>query len=136
MGIITHIDLTAKDRTIVKSLLKRFLPNTIVWAFGSRVKFTSRPESDLDLTAFIKLGQKIGLNELKEAFDESNLPFRVDIHDWNGIPENFKRNIEKEYVVVQADEEREEQVSSVQELLMPDNVDTQQSRRASGMSIP
>lgn len=102
MGIINYIDVTIKNMQIIKSLLKMFLPNTIVWVFGSRVKFTSRPESDLDLVAFIKHDQEIKLNELKEAFDESDLEFRVDIHNWNNIPENFKKIIEKEYMIIQS----------------------------------
>ncbi len=101
MGVIQKIDLTAEQRHLVKSLLEKVLPNTTVWAFGSRVKFTSRPESDLDLVAFIQPEQKTKLSELREQFDESDLPFSVDVHDWNTLPENFKMNIKKEYTVIQ-----------------------------------
>jgi type I restriction enzyme S subunit len=95
------IDLTVKQRKIILSLLNSYLPSTKVWAFGSRVKFTSKPESDLDLTAFITPEQKTNLSSLKEAFDDSDLPFRVDVHDWYSIPDKFKKNIEKQYVVLQ-----------------------------------
>ncbi len=96
-----HLDITTRDYKTVKYLLNAYLPGTTVWAFGSRVKFTSKPESDLDLIAFIQPGQENSLADLKDAFAESDLPFKVDILDWNIIPDNFKRNIERDYVVLQ-----------------------------------
>ena len=33
--------------------------------------------------------------ELKEAFQESELPFRVDLLDWNAISDEFRIVIEK-----------------------------------------
>ncbi len=94
------IDITAEQKTILENLLQTFLPGTTVWAFGSRVKFTSRPASDLDLAAFIQPDQKTNLYALKEALEESDLPFRVEVHDWDNLPQIFKMNIEKEYVVI------------------------------------
>lgn len=92
------LDLTTHDQKTVVTLLKAFLPDTTIWAFGSRMKFTSKPESDLDLVAFIGPEQQSQLAELKDAFAESDLPFKVDILDWNIIPDSFKENIEKDYV--------------------------------------
>ena len=43
MGVAPAIDLTADQRRTVLALLRRHLPNTAVWAYGSRVKWTSRP---------------------------------------------------------------------------------------------
>ena len=37
------------------------------------------------------------LPKLKEIFAESDLPFRVDIFDWNGLPDSFKKNIQTSY---------------------------------------
>ncbi len=100
MGIDLHIDLTSKELKIILTLIDKYLPDTTVWAFGSRVKFKSKPESDLDIVAFIAPEQKSKYNDLKTAFDESDLPFRVDLLSWDEIPDNFKRNIEKEYAVL------------------------------------
>lgn len=99
MGI--KIDINAKDLKTLLALLLQYLPNTLVWAFGSRVKFTAKPTSDLDLVAFITGKQKMSFSLLKEALAESSLPFRVDLHDWNDIPENFRKNIEDSYLVIQ-----------------------------------
>ena len=95
-----HLDITTRDYKTLKYLLNAYLPGTTVWAFGSRVKFTSKPESDLDLVAFFQSEQEGSLTELKDAFAESDLPFKVDILDWGTIPDNFKQNIEKDYVVL------------------------------------
>jgi len=109
MGVAKPIDVTAPQRKSIHSLLNKFLPNTRVWAFGSRVKFTSRPTSDLDLVAFIKPEQGDKLSELKDAFEESDLPFKVDLHDWNAMPDKFKQNIKKEYIVLQDADDKKEQ---------------------------
>ncbi len=88
------IDLTPDQRRNVQAILERYLPGTVVWAFGSRVSFKARPDSDLDLVAFTTPDQKPQVSALKEAFEESDLPFRVDLLVWDEIPENFRKNIE------------------------------------------
>ncbi len=89
------IDLKPQEKKQVINLITQYLPNTTIWAFGSRVKFTSRPDSDLDLVAFTKPDQQVQVSKLKEAFEESDLPFRVDFLEWDTIPENFRKNIEE-----------------------------------------
>ena len=37
---------------------------------------------------------------LREAFEESDLPYRVDIVDWHAIDEGFRRLIEAERVAL------------------------------------
>ena len=91
-----NIDLTAAEREEVAALLQRYLPDTEVWAYGSRVKFTANPHSDLDMVAFAAKEQS-----LREAFEESYLPFRVDLFVWDEVPENFHGNIEEARVVLQ-----------------------------------
>lgn len=41
------------------------------------------------------------LIRLKEEFENSNLPFRIDLLDWHRISDFFKEIIEKEYVILQ-----------------------------------
>ena len=38
---------------------------------------------------------------LREAFEESDLPFRVDIVDYNTVSEAFRAIIEEKYEIVQ-----------------------------------
>ena len=79
MGVDRPIDITADQRKTLLALLKRHLPNTTAWVYGSRVKWTARPQSDLDLVVFAKPDQERRVSDLREAFEESSLPFRVDL---------------------------------------------------------
>ena len=97
---VCAIDITAEQRKTVLALLARYLPNTTAWVYGSRVKWTSRPESDLDLVVFAKPEQERRVSDLREAFEESNLPFRVDLFVWDTVPEQFRKTIEAEHVVL------------------------------------
>jgi len=95
------IDITAGQRKTLLALLRRYIPGVAVWAYGSRVKWTARPNSDLDLVAFTTPEQQPRVSELKEALAESDLPFLVDFHVWDDVPERFHEIIRKEYVVFQ-----------------------------------
>ena len=76
-------------------------------AFGSRATWTAKDYSDLDL-AVVGDGPLDWrtLSRLKEAFEESELPMRVDVLDWRATSENFHRQIQRDYVVVQASTNR------------------------------
>ena len=103
---LNNIDLTAAQRKEVAALLQRYLPDTEVWAYGSRVKFTAKPHSDLDMVAFAAKEQSQAVANLREAFAESYLPFRVDLFVWDEVPEGFHGNIEEAWVVVQEKEKK------------------------------
>ena len=94
------IDISVGDHKLILGLLKQYLPNVSVWAYGSRVKWTARPQSDLDLVAFVSCEQKAAVFNLREALEESSLPFPVDLFIWDELPESIRRWIEAEYVVL------------------------------------
>ena len=98
MGVKRPMDVEPKHLKVLLGLLQDHLPGVAVWAFGSRVKWTSRPDSDLDLVVFAKPEQSHQVHALKEALEESSLPFRVDVLVWDVISEAFHDNIRKEYV--------------------------------------
>ena len=100
MGVDRAIDITAKQRKIVTDLLERHLPDTAAWIYGSRVKWTARPQSDLDMVVFATPEQNGRVSDLREAFEESNLPFRVDLFVWDAVPEQFRKQIKSEHVVL------------------------------------
>lgn len=95
------LDLNKAQLSEVKKILERFVPEAEVRAFGSRVLGTARPTSDLDLAL---LGpQPIPLStmtRLREAFEESLLPFRVDLIDWHDMSESFRALVQKKYEVM------------------------------------
>ena len=102
MGIRETIDLTGAQLQLVDDLLSTYVPRMEVWAFGSRVKWTSNPASDLDLVVLASSDPTQRVARLRAAFDESNLPFRVDLHIWGDLPESFHDNIAKDYLVLRS----------------------------------
>lgn len=97
------VDLAPHDRAEVARILQAQVPELEVWAFGSRVKGTAKPYSDLDLaliTAHPLSLERSGA--LREAFDESDLPIRVDLVDWATTSASFRKIIEQNKVVIQA----------------------------------
>jgi len=57
LGMSAAIDISPDQRRILLALFKRYIPNTTVWAFGSRVKWKARSNSDLDLVVFTNVQQ-------------------------------------------------------------------------------
>ncbi|WP_375753501.1 nucleotidyltransferase family protein [Vibrio sp. HN007] len=90
------IDLRDKDRQAIEQLARKFLvKGTELKAYGSRVKGSSQPASDLDLMMFTPEGEMNNLIDFQQALKESNIPIFVQVFDWNVMPENFKQNFLK-----------------------------------------
>jgi len=95
------IDLRPDHQAIVQGILKAEVPDAVVWAFGSRARWTSSDTSDLDLAICAEEPLPFDeLMELRELFEESYLPFGVDVVDWHRIDEDFKEVIRSERVVI------------------------------------
>jgi predicted nucleotidyltransferase len=96
------IELAPDHLAAVRRLVAIHAPECEVRAFGSRVAGTAKPYSDLDL-AFVGPGRipLPRLSALREAFQESELPMRVDVLDWHRIPDSFQRVIENRFEVIQ-----------------------------------
>ncbi len=104
MELNPAIDVTDEQRETVSALLRKHLPDTAVWVYGSRAKWTAGPKSDLDLVVFSTPEQDRQVSSLRDAFEESNLPFRVELLVWARLPESFHREIEREHVVLSGEE--------------------------------
>ena len=85
------IYLEPEQLKIVANILQEHIPNKKVMVFGSRVSGSIKPFSDLDLCIMGDIALSlIESSNLKEAFSESDLPFRVDIVDWATITPEFR----------------------------------------------
>ena len=104
------IDIKTEERAVLLAHLRRHLPGVEVWAYGSRVKWTARPTSDLDIVVFSSPDERAAISALKEVLAESNLPFAVDLHVWDDVPERFHDIIRSEHVIIQ--EARKQQETS------------------------
>ena len=96
------IEMSAAQLEEVKRILREHVPGCGVRAFGSRVTGRVKPWSDLDLAVIAD--QPLGfrrLGMLVEAFQESTLPFRVDVLDWHETSPSFQAIIAQQYAVIQ-----------------------------------
>ena len=94
------IDIRPGDLRIVWDVLRRHLPADVkVWVFGSRASWMTKDSSDLDLA--LEGEDRIparSLSALDSAFEDSDLPYAVDIVDINRIGEAFRRIVEQQRV--------------------------------------
>lgn len=94
------IDISPEQLAIVQGILKGHLPKgTLAWAFGSRVTWTAKPFSDLDiaLEGADPLPSDV-LIDLEEAFEASDLPWKVDVIDLNAVSPEFRAIVERQRV--------------------------------------
>ncbi len=89
------IKISKEQFGIVCQVLDTFLPGREIMVFGSRTTNTAKHYSDLDIV--IMGTDKVNFQTLallKDAFSESNLPFRVDVLQWCRINPEFKKVIQ------------------------------------------
>lgn len=99
---MSRIDARPEDLTTVRDILRRHVPTRRVIAFGSRTTGRSKPFSDLDLAILgeVAVASTI-LAALADDFDESSLPFKVDIVDWATTARSFRDIIARDAVTLQ-----------------------------------
>ena len=96
----TPIDIRADHLRIVHDMLRRHLPDGVrVWVFGSRATWATKDSSDLDLA--LEGDGEIpprSLSALEAAFEDSDLPYAVDVVDLKRVGERFRRTVEQQLV--------------------------------------
>lgn len=85
---------------ILKDIFKSYCPKAEIWAYGSRIKGEAHSGSDLDLVVKNFNDDKVYLFELQELLSESNIPFFVDIHEFDKLPKSFQEEIKKDYIII------------------------------------
>lgn len=96
------MDIEPKHLEIIQNILENSLPpGSTVWVFGSRAKNHAKKFSDLDLAIDAKQPLSMQLMaQLAFTFEESLLPYKVDIIDWLTIDEGFRNNIINDRVLL------------------------------------
>lgn len=100
METVKSIDMSSEQRGVLLTLLKKHLPNTRVWVYGSRARLTAKKSSDLDIVVFARSEQRRQVGDLQEALEQSDLLFRVDLFVWDDIPEGFQKKIESDHATL------------------------------------
>ncbi len=96
------LDLRPEHLKLVQEILNTYVPDCTVWAFGSRTQRNAKPTSDLDLAILDLHPSKAKIiGKLLEAFEESTLPMKVDVLDWNQTNESFRNIIERQKISLQ-----------------------------------
>jgi predicted nucleotidyltransferase len=86
--------LSQNTLNFLKKTVRQYIPDTSykVFVFGSRATDTNRKYSDIDLGI---IGSKAVPSKtyisLENAFEESDLPYRVDLVDFSNVSERFKQ---------------------------------------------
>lgn len=93
------VALTEEQLCSVRAIIDRVLPGAEIWVFGSRATGHARPFSDLDLL----LTQPRSLSwlqraDLREAFEASDLPFKVDVVEADGLSGVVEERVNAERV--------------------------------------
>lgn len=97
------LHLEPRHEAVLREILFSIAPDFEVWAFGSRAHGRGlKPFSDLDLVV-MSSGEAASQRcaALRRAFEDSSLPFRVDVVEWQSLDETFRDLIRRERVVVQ-----------------------------------
>ena len=131
-------DIRPDHLEIVQNILRENLPAGFkVWVFGSRANWTTKDSSDLDLAVegadVLDYKAMVGL---EVAFEESDLPYTVDVVDLNDISPSFKTIVEGQkillsYTAVQAGENSDEW----QEVALGDLIDIEHGYAFKGQFI-
>ena len=89
------IAVSSFELEIILKIIKKHVSRCDVLAFGSRYKWTNEETSDLDLAiiGYDKVGYSI-IDNMKFDFMESDLPFRVDVLDYNAVSSEFRAIID------------------------------------------
>ena len=95
------IDINPTHLETIQRILNKHVPDCEVRAFGSRAKWNAEDYSDLDLAVVgdQPLEWRM-LSRLEMAFEESDLPFRVDVLDWHDISDKFRKLIEADCIAL------------------------------------
>ena len=101
MPMDSALALSESQARTLRSIVDRVLPGAEVWVFGSRATGRARPFSDVDLLitrpATLTWAERA---ELSEAFEASDLPFRVDVVDAAGLAPGMAERVAAEKVAL------------------------------------
>ena len=81
----TIFGLNDRDIKTIHDIFNQYPEVLLVHIFGSRAKDTSKPGSDIDLAIMNKEINSNTLLKLKNDFEESSLPYKVDLVDFHTL---------------------------------------------------
>jgi len=81
-------------------IFNNYCPKSVIWAYGSRLGGDCHDGSDLDLVVKSFGDKKCSLSGLKQLLNDSDIPFLIDIQEFDLLPDYFQKEILNKYVVI------------------------------------
>ncbi|MCD8049184.1 MAG: nucleotidyltransferase domain-containing protein [Clostridia bacterium] len=94
------LNVKEKHLDMLKNIFSAYCPRAEIWAYGSRVDGDSHEGSDLDLAVKSFNDENKSIGELRARLNDSNIPFLIDICEFDKLPKSFRDEIVKKYVSV------------------------------------
>jgi predicted nucleotidyltransferase len=99
-----RLSVSTHEMRMLAGILQTHAVDCHVLAFGSRTKDKAKPYSDLDLAFVQKDGARLGMSRiatLRLAFSESDIPYVVDVVDYNAASPACQAMIDAASIVLQ-----------------------------------
>jgi predicted nucleotidyltransferase len=94
------LGVSSAEQEIISTILAPYRQDYRFYYYGSRVKGTFEPTSDLDILIKGQTAMPLSvLADIKEQFDQSRLPYVVNFSDYHNISADFYRHIEKDLIL-------------------------------------
>lgn len=91
--------ITEKEQKIIERILDKYRKDYAFFYYGSRVKGTYEKTSDLDVLIKGKAEMPLAvLQEIKEEFDNSDLPYIVNFSDYYKLDGSFYKRIKSDLI--------------------------------------
>lgn len=92
-------DFNEIQRKII-GVISGVMPDAKIYLFGSRARGSNQKSSDIDiaLDTGVQL-ERIEVGEIRDMLNASNIPYKIDVVDFNNIPEPMQENIIKERII-------------------------------------
>ena len=84
----------------IVSIFSKYCPKATILAYGSRLGGNAHSGSDLDLAVKDFGDTNCNISELKEILSQSNIPFLVDILEFNSLSKSFQTEILSNFEVI------------------------------------
>lgn len=92
------MNIKQRHLQMLLKIFSGYCPTAEIWAYGSRIKSNSHSGSDLDLTVKNWGKEKKSISELRQLINDSDIPFLIEITEYDKIPSYMQLEILKEYV--------------------------------------
>ncbi len=97
---MTNLNIKPEHLKMLKDIFQQYCPKAEIWVYGSRIKNQSHDGSDIDMVVKDFNDSNKNIAELKQLLNDSNVPFLMDIQEFDKLPDYFQKEILNEYEVL------------------------------------